>query len=62
MTSSFGAVLLPEHASEGIGALREADERLYVQKRGRRSTRDERTRFCSRRSEREPELHRTHTA
>ena len=35
VTSSFGAVLLPEHASDGIGALREADERLYVQKRGR---------------------------
>ena len=58
VTSSFGAVLLPEHASEGIGALREADERLYVQKRGRRSTRDEPHEVLLQALyEREPELH-----
>ena len=56
--SSFGAVLLPEHASEGIGALREADERLYVQKRGRRSTRDEPHEVLLQALyEREPDLH-----
>ena len=58
VTSSFGAILLPEHASEGIGALREADERLYVQKRGRRSTRDEPHEVLLQALyEREPELH-----
>ena len=58
VTSSFGAVLLPEHASEGVGALREADERLYVQKRGRRSTRDEPHEVLLQALyEREPELH-----
>ena len=61
VTSSFGAILLPEHASEGIGALREADERLYVQKRGRRSTRDEPHEVLLQALyEREPELH-SHT-
>ncbi len=63
MTSSFGAVLLPEHASDGIGALREADERLYVQKRGRRSTRDEPHEVLLQALyEREPELHTHATA
>jgi diguanylate cyclase (GGDEF)-like protein len=58
VTSSFGAILLPEHASEGIGALREADERLYVQKRGRRSTRDEPHEVLLQALyEREPDLH-----
>ena len=58
VTSSFGAVLLPEHASEGIGALREADERLYVQKRGKRSTRDEPHEVLLQALyEREPDLH-----
>jgi two-component system, cell cycle response regulator len=35
--SSFGAVLLPEEASDASWALHLADERLYAQKRSRRS-------------------------
>ncbi len=40
VTSSFGAVLLPDEAVEGSDALRTADGRLYSQKRTRHSTRD----------------------
>jgi diguanylate cyclase (GGDEF)-like protein len=58
VTSSFGAVLLPEHASDGVGALREADERLYVQKRGRSTVRDDPHEVLLQALyEREPELH-----
>jgi diguanylate cyclase (GGDEF)-like protein len=37
---SFGAVVLPEEASQPEGALRLADERLYAQKHGKRTERD----------------------
>ncbi len=40
VTSSFGAVVLPEDASEPQDALRLADERLYAQKHGKRAQRD----------------------
>jgi diguanylate cyclase (GGDEF)-like protein len=37
---SFGAVVLPDEASQPEGALRLADERLYAQKHGKRTERD----------------------
>ncbi len=58
VTSSFGAVLLPEQAREGTEALREADERLYVQKRGKRSARDQPHEVLLQALyEREPDIH-----
>ena len=58
MTSSFGAVILPEDADDVSEALRRADERLYVQKRGKRSTRDRpREVLLQALYEREPDLH-----
>jgi two-component system cell cycle response regulator len=41
VTSSFGAVLLPDEVLEGIDALRTADERLYAQKRAKRTGREQ---------------------
>ncbi|MBM3677570.1 MAG: diguanylate cyclase [Actinobacteria bacterium] len=40
VTSSFGAVLLPDDADAAGGALLLADERLYMQKRGKQTARD----------------------
>ncbi len=40
VSSSFGAVLLPDEAKEPSEALRLADERLYAQKRSRRTDAD----------------------
>ena len=40
VTSSFGAVLLPDDADDAGDALRLGDERLYVQKRGKQTERD----------------------
>ena len=40
VTSSFGAVLLPDEAHDPSTALRLADERLYAHKHGKRSSRD----------------------
>ena len=58
VTSSFGAVILPEEANEGIEALRKADERLYVQKRGKQSSRNRpREVLLQALYEREPDLH-----
>ncbi len=58
VTSSFGAVILPEDADDVSEALRRADERLYVQKRGKRSTRDRpREVLLQALYEREPDLH-----
>jgi two-component system cell cycle response regulator len=58
VTSSFGVVLIPEQAAEATEALRAADERLYIQKRSKRSTRDEPHEVLLQALyEREPELH-----
>ncbi len=58
VTSSFGAVILPEEAAEGSEALRRADERLYVQKRSKQTSRDRpREVLLQALYEREPALH-----
>jgi hypothetical protein len=50
VTSSFGAVLLPEEAKDAPGALRVADGRLYAQKHSRGLAAIARTKSSSRRS------------
>ena len=50
VTSSFGAVLIPEEAAQPSEALRLADARLYAQKHGKRATRSSRIARCCRRS------------
>ncbi|MGI8974270.1 MAG: HD-GYP domain-containing protein [Gaiella sp.] len=61
VTSSFGAVLLPEEASDPSEALRLADERLYAQKHAKRSRRERPHALLMQvLYEREPELH-SHT-
>ena len=58
VTSSFGAVIIPEQATVGTEALREADERLYIQKRGKQTARDEPQEVLVQALyEREPHLH-----
>jgi diguanylate cyclase (GGDEF)-like protein len=58
VTSSFGAVVLPDDASEPQGALRLADERLYAQKHGKRAQRDRpHEALLAALYEKEPELH-----
>ena len=58
VNSSFGAVILPEEAVEGSEALRQADERLYVEKRSKRSSRDRPHEVLLQALyEREPDLH-----
>ena len=61
VTSSFGAVVLPEEAADASTALRLADERLYAQKHGKRSQRDRPHELLLQvLLEREPRLH-SHT-
>ncbi len=58
VTSSFGAVLLPDEAMEGSEALRTADGRLYSQKRTKHTTRDRpHEMLLQALFEREPEIH-----
>jgi diguanylate cyclase (GGDEF)-like protein len=55
--SSFGAVLLPDEATEPTEAMRLADERLYAQKYSRRGETDKTMNaFLEALAEREPEL------
>ena len=57
VSSSFGAVLIPEEAKEPSEALRLADERLYAQKRSRREEGDRTmSALLEALTEREPEL------
>ena len=61
VTSSFGAVLIPEEAAQPSEALRLADARLYAQKHGKRATREQPHRpLLQALLEREPTLLRTH--
>jgi diguanylate cyclase (GGDEF)-like protein len=58
VTSSFGAVVLPDDAAHAQDALRLADERLYAQKHGKRARRDRpHEALLAALYEREPELH-----
>ncbi|MGZ8687217.1 MAG: HD domain-containing phosphohydrolase [Gaiellaceae bacterium] len=58
VTSSFGAVILPDEAADGSSALRIADGRLYTQKRSKHSARDRpQEMLLQALFEREPELH-----
>lgn len=58
VSSSFGAVLVPDEAAVASDALRLADERLYAQKHSRRSETDRTMHaFLEALAEREPELH-----
>jgi diguanylate cyclase (GGDEF)-like protein len=57
VSSSFGAALLPEEATEPSDALRLADERLYAQKYSRRGESDRTMQaFLEALAEREPDL------
>jgi HD-GYP domain-containing protein (c-di-GMP phosphodiesterase class II) len=57
VSSSFGAVLLPDEATEPSDALRLADERLYAQKYSRRGDTDRTMQaFLEALAEREPDL------
>lgn len=57
ISSSFGAILLPEEATNASDALRLADERLYAQKHSRRAQTDQTMRaLLDTLSEREPTL------
>jgi two-component system, cell cycle response regulator len=58
VTSSFGAVLLPDEATEVSAALSLADERLYAQKQSRRGSADRSMEtFLEALAAREPSLH-----
>ena len=58
VTSSFGAVVLPDDASQPQDALRLADERLYAQKHGKRAQRDRpHETLLQALYEKEPDLH-----
>ncbi len=58
VTSSFGAVVIPDDASQPQDALRLADERLYAQKHGKRAERDRpHETLLQALYEKEPELH-----
>jgi len=58
VTSSFGAVILPDEAADGSAALRTADGRLYTQKRAKQSSRDRPQELLLQALyEREPEIH-----
>jgi diguanylate cyclase (GGDEF)-like protein len=58
VTSSFGAVILPDEAADASSALRTADGRLYAQKRAMRSTRDlPQEKLLQALDERDPDLH-----
>jgi diguanylate cyclase (GGDEF)-like protein len=58
VTSSFGAVVLPDDASQPQDALRLADERLYAQKHSKRAQRDRpHETLLQALFEKEPELH-----
>lgn len=58
VTSSFGAVILPEDATEQSEALRLADTRLYAQKHGKRARREQpHLPLLQALREREPDLH-----
>jgi HD-GYP domain-containing protein (c-di-GMP phosphodiesterase class II) len=58
VTSSFGAVVLPDDARRPQDALRLADERLYAQKHGKRAERDRpHETLLQALYEKEPDLH-----
>jgi diguanylate cyclase (GGDEF)-like protein len=58
VSSSFGAVVLPDEATDVSSALSIADERLYAQKQARRGTADRSTdAFLEALATREPSLH-----
>jgi diguanylate cyclase (GGDEF)-like protein len=58
VTSSFGAVVMPDDATDASEALRLADARLYAQKHGKRARRDQpHVPLVQALFEREPRLH-----